>query len=104
MDIIAQRVLKILKSPTAEVTVSIGRPFLDGQDFKCEYTIEWPEHKQHAYSMGIDAIQALMLALQRLAADVSFSDYAKSKQLVWLEPEGGFGLPLPPDLTEKEVE
>jgi hypothetical protein len=53
--------------------------------------------------MGIDAIQALILPLHRLAVDINFSGYAKNKQLIWLEPEGGFGLPLPPNLTEKEV-
>ena len=58
--------LKTLTTPTAEVTISIERPFPDGQDFKCRYTIEWPEHTQHGNSMGIDAIQALILALQRL--------------------------------------
>jgi hypothetical protein len=93
-----------LTTPTAEVTISIERPFPDGQDFKCQYTIEWPEFTQHGYSMGIDAVQALILALQHLAADINFSDYAKNKQLVWLEPEGGFGLPLPPNLKENEAE
>jgi hypothetical protein len=103
MDIIAQRLLKTLTTATAEVTISIERPFPNGQDFKCRYTIEWPEHTQHGNSMGIDAIQALILALQRLAVEINFSDYAKNKHLVWLEPEGGFGLPLPPNLTDMEV-
>jgi hypothetical protein len=82
MNIIAQRVLKIVTTKTTEVTISIERPFPDAQDFKCRYKIEWPEGTQQ---------------------DINFSGLAKNKQLVWLEPEGGFGLPLPPNLTEKEV-
>lgn len=103
MNIIAQRVLKIVTTKTTEVTIPIERPFPDAQDFKCRYKIEWPEGTQQGYSMGIDAIQALILPLHHLAVEINFSGYAKNKQLVWLEPEGGFGLPLPPNLTEKEV-
>jgi hypothetical protein len=71
MNIIAQRVLKIVTTKTTEATISIERPFPDAQDFKCRYKIE-SEGTQQGYSMGIDAIQALILPLHRLAVDINF--------------------------------
>ncbi|MGH6823393.1 MAG: DUF6968 family protein [Methylocella sp.] len=58
--------LKVLKTPTAGVTISIERLFPDSQDVKCRYTIEWPEHTQHGYSMGIDAQTLLTGGIRQL--------------------------------------
>ena len=46
------------------------------------------------YAYGIDAIQALILALDILGAYINTSQAAKEGRLVWLKPGGGFGLPV----------
>ncbi|MGB8278427.1 MAG: hypothetical protein WCF20_10930 [Methylovirgula sp.] len=95
MDIVAQRAFKLLDQPDTEILLSIEKPLPDGADFRCQYKINWPERTQHGYGMGVDAVQALLSALQNASVDINFSTYARDKKLVWLEPEKGFGLPAP---------
>jgi hypothetical protein len=73
------------------VEVAIFTPTPDGDDFKCEYRIAWPDNTQVGHAIGIDGIQAIILALRKLGADIYF---AKRGKLVWLEVDRGFGLPL----------
>jgi hypothetical protein len=94
MDVIASRVYKLLDQPDTEISLSVERPLPEGSDFRCRYEIVWPERTQHGYGVGVDAVQALLLALQNAGADINHSTYAKAKKLIWLEPDRDFGLPL----------
>jgi hypothetical protein len=43
---------------------------------------------------GVDAVQALELALRIIGAHIYASEHHKSGKLMWLEPGDGYGFPL----------
>ncbi len=79
-----------------EVTVRLFRPEPDPDEstYRCRFLVEWPSKTQDLYACGVDAIQALLLALQMLGATIYTSQAVKEGRLVWHEPGGGFGLPV----------
>ena len=92
-QIIAQRIYVIAGSPEIEVRVDVHRPIPDGNDYRCDYAIAWPENPTRGYAMGVDSLQALYLGLQKIAIDLDASEPARSGQLSWLGDPGNFGLP-----------
>jgi hypothetical protein len=96
-EIIAQRVYVIAGSPEIEVRVDLHRPIPDGNDYRCDYAIAWPENPRRGYAIGVDSLQALYLGLQKIAIDLDASEPARSGRLTWLGDARNFGLPfLPP--------
>jgi hypothetical protein len=94
MGEIVTRTFRLSDQPDVEIRLSVEIPISEGLDFRCQYKIDWPEGAQHGHGMGVDALQALLLALKCAAVDISCSKYAKEEKLVWLEMGMGFGLPL----------
>ena len=45
-------------------------------------------------AMGVDAVQALELALKMIGAFVYATDHHASGNLMWLEPGRGYGFPV----------
>jgi hypothetical protein len=43
----------------------------------------------------VDSLQALILALQKLGADIVYSDHAKNKRLYWNSQNKDLGVILP---------
>ena len=86
----------------SEVTVRIFRPEPDPDEstYRCRFLVEWPSKTKNHYAYGVDAIQALLLALQMLGAVIYTSQAVKDDRLVWLEPGGGFGLPVPRNIED----
>ena len=64
----------------------------------CRYEIGWPEGMCTATVRGVDMVQALVLALQVIAAEIYGSDYHKSGDLFWDAPGHGYGFPVAPTL------
>jgi hypothetical protein len=46
----------------SEVLLRIYRPISDAPDFRCDYEIIWPNRKRVFHAVGIDEVQALILA------------------------------------------
>ena len=82
---------------SGEVELRILMPIEAGDDFSCRYEIHWQGRVKISDVLGVDAVQALLLALQRLASEMYFSDEYKTGRLEWM---GGnnLGLPLPAGL------
>jgi hypothetical protein len=82
--VIAQRVFD--RSDGGVVVVSIGapQPFEDGRDFYCPYQIEGLSAPRESRAGGVDGIQALTLALQKVATDLYLSEEWKSGTLRYL--------------------
>jgi hypothetical protein len=98
---IATRILKLKGSQSdADVEVSIFAPEPDGSSWKCAYEIGWPGNKWSSQAGGIDSIQALVLALQKIAVEIYYSDYHKSGKLFWDSPGSGYGFPAPRDARD----
>ncbi len=100
-QVIAQRTLTgVFDGKVAEVEIRLFLPerHLNGEDWECRYEIEWPITPRSHVVNGVDAMQALLLAMACTAADLYAGQPPGLSGLTWLEPGGGFGFPLPPSL------
>ena len=57
-------------------------------------TIGFPNGVKESAAHGIDAVQALVLAINDIGNDLYFSDYHKMGRLKWGEPDKGYGFPV----------
>lgn len=94
--IIATRTLT-LRDPKGEVRIPIRiqTPRPDGAAWMCGYEIEWPHGTWKSAAAGVDAVQALVLALQKIGTELYASEYHRSGRLMWGNPTQGYGFPLP---------
>lgn len=98
-DVIAERTLEAGKPGTdgaKEIRVRLGRPFSDPDpegDWICPVQILGLGDEEIANVYGIDAIQALTLALQKVGIDLAAATRS-GLELRWLEGSDlGFSLP-----------
>lgn len=92
--IIAQRVLTC-RHGAADVTipVSIYAPTAGDRCWECSFEIGWPEGATARVVRGIDGVQALYLAMQRVAMELYGSEYHRRGALRWTQPGQGYGFP-----------
>ena len=94
--IIAERVLKLRGGQgDVEIPVLIFAPQRTEDDWSCQIEIGWPGEKLTRIAVGVDAVQALELALKMIGAQIYASDHHESGALEWLKPEKGYGFPCP---------
>src|ERR1700741_1739995 len=94
--VIATRVLK-LRQGSGEIPVPI-RIFVPEQrevDWACRFEIEWPNETTTLEAWGVDAVQALELAMKMIGAFIYGSDHHASGKLTWEAPGQGYGFPVP---------
>jgi hypothetical protein len=93
--IVATRVLK-LRQPAGDIKIPIQifAPEQEGTAWLCKFEINWPDETITMAAGGIDAVQALHLALQLIGAQLYASDHHASGKLMWLEPGKGYGFPV----------
>lgn len=70
-------------------------PELEGSAWRCAYEIGWPDGSRASAAYGVDAVQALELAMQKIGIELYMSDAHEAGALVWERPGGGYGFPLP---------
>ncbi|WP_143012295.1 DUF6968 family protein [Methylobacterium phyllostachyos] len=94
--IIAERLLSIRTGPESkECKISISAPeFSDGM-WICRYTIGWPDAAWDSFGAGVDSVQAIHLALQKIGVELYGSAYHKAGILVFEKPGDGYGFPMP---------
>jgi len=94
--VIATRVLK-LRQGTGEIPVPIRifAPERREIDWACRFEIGWPDEAVEMDVFGVDAVQALELALRIIGAFIYSSDHHASGNLVWQAPGQGYGFPVP---------
>ena len=93
--IVATRTLT-LKGPAGdiEIPISISEPKHEGDAWSCVYEIGWPEGKETITAWGQDSVQALVVALQMIGAEIYSSTYHKSGDLRLDAPGNGYGFPV----------
>lgn len=90
-DFIAMRRLDLAGQTPGEVSVGIKRPVLEDGPYKCEYQIVGIGDGKVRAAMGGDSMQALVLALQAIGAELYTSEDAKEGRLTWFgSPNLGF--------------
>jgi hypothetical protein len=86
---------------SSEVIVRFAPPVMVGDDFRCEYDIVWPDRTWSSKAPGVDAVQALILAMEKAHVELLASDEFRSGQLSWFGSED-LGMPLPGNVTPED--
>lgn len=87
------------KGPTSDVLVLLGKPqkLPDHTDYFCPYQIKGAGSERVKYTCGVDAFQALQLALSTLSVEIEVLNKELGGALRWDGDEGGdLGFPAPP--------
>jgi|GraSoiStandDraft_45_1057281.scaffolds.fasta_scaffold1125250_2 hypothetical protein len=99
MTVVATRILKLRREQDQlDIPVHIFAPERDDAAFACRFEIDWPEGHHHMKAFGVDAVQALVLALQMISAEIYASEHHRSGQLMFDAPGSGYGFPVAPSL------
>ena len=100
--IIAQRKLKIVAGPHAgtPVVVSVHLPQQLEGHWSCAYEIGWPKRPRRSVSGGIDAVQALISAMQKIGIELYTSTFHATNALVFDGPGMGYGFPVPKPMRD----
>ncbi|MGE0034658.1 MAG: hypothetical protein AB7S93_03405 [Xanthobacteraceae bacterium] len=99
--VIATRILK-LRSATRdiEIPVRIFAPEQEAASWSCKFEVDWPDGMVTMSAGGIDAVQALDLALKMIGAQIYASDHHASGKLMWEAPGKGYGFPVGKNLRD----
>ena len=85
------------------VTVLVGKPekFPDAEDYYCPYQILGLGNERVRRAGGVDAVQALELALKMIGTDLYTSKESQSGELSWSGgKKGDLGFPVPDVLRD----
>ncbi|MDR4305447.1 hypothetical protein IHQ68_02265 [Chelatococcus sambhunathii] len=96
--LIGTRTLHVVRGESTvamDVRVYVPEP-TDGGAWSCRYEIDWPERARSFHSCGVDAFQALELALKMVGSELYASEHHKFGRLSWLQPGAGYGFPVAP--------
>jgi hypothetical protein len=92
--IIGTRLLKIrFDGRAVNVEIRMRMPVGHDRTWSCGYEIDWPDDHYKSEAWGVDALQAIHLAMQKIASDLYASPYHKKGLLSWGE-SGGYGFPM----------
>ena len=69
------------------------QPELADVDYVCRYEVGWLNKQLSGKSFGIDQVQALLLAMQKVHADLLFLRVERGLKVEWLESEN-LALPI----------
>lgn len=99
--LMAVRSLKVCHADADIVVhVRLYMPEQDEQAWICKYEIGWPAGEKRSFARGVDAIQAILLALYKIGIEIYTSDYHKAGELTWLAPGRGYGFPVSKSVRE----
>ncbi|WP_442881862.1 DUF6968 family protein [Devosia sp.] len=94
----ATRLLAVVdKGHRRDVPVRLFQPQQEDRGWICRYEIDWPERPRAGAGFGIDAVQALTIALQNIGVELYASAYHKAGTLVFDRPGNGYGFPIAKD-------
>ena len=92
---VAQRVLKFdIEGDEVEVPIRIHLPIQKDDHRQCDYEIGWPTAVRRSAARGIDSVQSLLIAMQKIGAEIYTSAAHRSGKLKWERRGGGYGFPL----------
>ena len=93
--IIATRILKLRNgNAEREVPIRIFAPVQEETDWSCRFEVDWPDGTLIRAAIGIDAVQALILALRMIGTQLYASDYHVAGNLAWEAQGLGYGFPV----------
>ena len=66
----------------------------------CGYQIDWPSGQRNSFAAGIDSMQAILLAIQKVGAEIYTSKYHREGIVIWENDGGGYGFPVPSNIKD----
>ncbi|MFN3855598.1 MAG: DUF6968 family protein [Phreatobacter sp.] len=78
----------------SDVPVRLFQPAPAGASWSCRFEIGWPEGVIAGEVFGVDALQAVHLAMQRIAIDLYMSPWHRAGRLSWPGQGKGYGFPM----------
>ena len=75
------------------------QPEVDEEDFGCRFEIDWPAGRSGGKAIGVDPVQALLLAMQKAHLELLTARRDKGLEISWLETPN-LGLPLPKPISD----
>lgn len=101
MPTIARRVLTVHSATgNHSIDIRIHVPTLVDGHWTCAYEIDWPDGTRRMEAAGVDSMQALVVALQMIGAELYTSSYHAEGRLVFDAPGSGYGFPVVPSLRD----
>lgn len=92
--------LAIGSLPRRGFDVRVFQPIKDSKSWRCRYEIDWPGRPRQSEAYGVDGVQALALAMQKIGAELYTSPYHEKGQLVFDKAGNGYGFPVPKPLRD----
>jgi hypothetical protein len=93
--LVATRILKLRReNDEIEIPVRVYAPEQEETSWSCKFEVDWPDGLLAMSAGGVDAVQALDLALKMIGAQIYASDHHASGKLMWEEPGKGYGFPV----------
>jgi hypothetical protein len=93
--VIATRMLKLRRAAGhIDIPIRIFAPKPLGDSWMCRFEIDWPDEMIALDAGGVDAVQAIELALRMIGASIYSSDHHESGNLIWEAPGQGYGFPV----------
>jgi hypothetical protein len=94
MIIATRTILLREKKRDVEIPVRIHAPERSDGHWICRFEIGWPEGNAQRWGAGEDAVQALVIALQMIGAEIYTSPHHEARRLSWLGRDHGYGFPV----------
>lgn len=95
MIIATRHLLLSSEGADASIPIHIHAPVEGDRCWECAVEIDWPEGPREVKARGFDGVQALYLALQRIALELYSSPHHAAGNLRWDKPGSGYGFPMP---------
>lgn len=91
-----QRILRLRHgSGSVDVAVDISWPEQRADSWFADWAIHWPDRERRGSAGGSDAIQALLVALNLVGAELNCSAEHAAGRLSWADGWSGYGFPVP---------
>lgn len=100
MVIATRKILIRASDQDSEMEIRLFQPIYDDRAWTCNYEMDWPDGMKAGFAVGFDAMQAIILALQSIGADLYVSPYHAKSQLIWVTPGAGYGFLVPGNMRD----
>lgn len=92
IEIICERIIEVAlpNDELRELVIKIGKPFPDpkpGGDWACTFEVTGLEEKIINTAFGVDALQALLLCIKMIEANLKYLERKINVRFTWLESD-----------------
>jgi hypothetical protein len=90
----------LLNSKRIPVEVRLFLPTFNDGGWVCNFEIDWPDGEFASYAGGVDALQSIDMALQRVGVEFYMSPFHQAGLIEWHGEKQGYGFPVPKDARD----